>query len=668
MRRELPSWLSAGERRSRPPQVQGPLAAEDVQALLQLLDSRSSAPPGRAAHTTPAHPRPGMAGGEARSSHQGQAVGGSRSGGQGEVVVGRQGAAGAGAGSASKGHRGAAREHSPSSPLSPSGLPSPAVSPFLSAQPAPPAPLPTHTCLSTGPRDQPGAAAAAAPLRVSSSSDPAAPGPGPTAGCGAGAAAAAAAGAVTSQGAQPFLALNIGPGEQGRNRRLAWRVLWPAVVTELRADWARLPTRPAALMAATWAVFAVLQILRSLPFVPRCSTTYWLLLAAQLTAMLAISCVQAAASLKATPQPHPDPHTTPLTLGSTRSGSVHPSLHQTGGPAVACVMQPQGDPSRARSRSGVPSPAPSPALSLAARRLSLRRSWLQSDSLVDADPGSSLPLIHHGHLLEGAGTPGQAAEEDGVAAEQGQGEGGGQGGSSRALTPPDSLKAAGCAASPPTPFPGPALHLHPHDSPRPSGTTLASLAAAAAAGETPGWAGPGHPADSVPAAPPAKSGAGKGVEQPAAAPNLLGESAAALATTLSTACLAGLMGGLLGLGGGMVVGPLLLQLGVQPQVASATSSLMVLFSSSAALLSFAVVGRLNVPYALVFGAASMASSVLGVLVVGSLVRRSGRPSLVVFSLALVMLTGLACITAFGIGTLRAAFTTGEGLGFNDLCA
>jgi hypothetical protein len=39
--------------------------------------------------------------------------------------------------------------------------------------------------------------------------------------------------------------------------------------------------------------------------------------------------------------------------------------------------------------------------------------------------------------------------------------------------------------------------------------------------------------------------------------------------------------------------PLLLQIGVQPQVASATSSLMVLFSSSAALVSYGVLGRIN---------------------------------------------------------------------------
>ncbi|GLI68507.1 hypothetical protein VaNZ11_012951, partial [Volvox africanus] len=59
---------------------------------------------------------------------------------------------------------------------------------------------------------------------------------------------------------------------------------------------------------------------------------------------------------------------------------------------------------------------------------------------------------------------------------------------------------------------------------------------------------------------------------------------------LAATCAAGLAGGLLGLGGGMVMGPLLLHLGLHPQVTAATSGAMVLFSSSAALAQFALMG------------------------------------------------------------------------------
>ncbi len=46
----------------------------------------------------------------------------------------------------------------------------------------------------------------------------------------------------------------------------------------------------------------------------------------------------------------------------------------------------------------------------------------------------------------------------------------------------------------------------------------------------------------------------------------LGDTPGALAATLLIACVAGLVGGLLGLGGGMLIGPLLLELGAHPQV------------------------------------------------------------------------------------------------------
>ncbi len=58
-------------------------------------------------------------------------------------------------------------------------------------------------------------------------------------------------------------------------------------------------------------------------------------------------------------------------------------------------------------------------------------------------------------------------------------------------------------------------------------------------------------------------------------------------------------------------------------------------------------GRMNRDYALVFSAASAVASVLGVLIIGNAVRRSGRTSLVVLSLAAIMLTGCIAVGVFG---------------------
>ena len=70
--------------------------------------------------------------------------------------------------------------------------------------------------------------------------------------------------------------------------------------------------------------------------------------------------------------------------------------------------------------------------------------------------------------------------------------------------------------------------------------------------------------------------------------------------------------------------PLLLELGVHPLISTATSSLMVLFSASSAMLSLAFNSALNVEFALIFGLSCLGASLLGVLGVSHLVRKSGK--------------------------------------------
>lgn len=60
--------------------------------------------------------------------------------------------------------------------------------------------------------------------------------------------------------------------------------------------------------------------------------------------------------------------------------------------------------------------------------------------------------------------------------------------------------------------------------------------------------------------------------------------------------LAGMVGGLLGLGGGFILGPLFLELGIPPQVASATSTFAMSFSSSMSVVQYYILKRFPVPY------------------------------------------------------------------------
>jgi uncharacterized membrane protein YfcA len=109
---------------------------------------------------------------------------------------------------------------------------------------------------------------------------------------------------------------------------------------------------------------------------------------------------------------------------------------------------------------------------------------------------------------------------------------------------------------------------------------------------------------------------------------------------------AGVLAGLIGMGGGFLLGPLLLSLSVHPQVSSATSALMVLFSSSSAAIAFAVDGRLDLTLAAVFGSVTCVFGFLGCTTLAKVVKKHGA-SVVVFLLAFVMILGLVATVTFG---------------------
>ncbi|RXH76941.1 hypothetical protein DVH24_019829 [Malus domestica] len=63
--------------------------------------------------------------------------------------------------------------------------------------------------------------------------------------------------------------------------------------------------------------------------------------------------------------------------------------------------------------------------------------------------------------------------------------------------------------------------------------------------------------------------------------------------------LGGTVGGLLGSGGGFILGPLLLEIGVIPQVASATATFVMTFSSSLSVVEFYLLKRFPIPYGVI---------------------------------------------------------------------
>jgi uncharacterized membrane protein YfcA len=132
--------------------------------------------------------------------------------------------------------------------------------------------------------------------------------------------------------------------------------------------------------------------------------------------------------------------------------------------------------------------------------------------------------------------------------------------------------------------------------------------------------------------------------------------------------IAGLIGGISGLGGGMVVNPLLLALGTPPQVASATSGLLVFYSGTTAALGALMLERLPVIYAGIYLAVTIVGSYIGVTLVSKAIKKTGRPSLIVLVLGLVMLLAGAVVAGVGIYEAVHNIQTGKYMGAYDYCS
>ncbi|KAH9604961.1 hypothetical protein KSS87_001778 [Heliosperma pusillum] len=131
--------------------------------------------------------------------------------------------------------------------------------------------------------------------------------------------------------------------------------------------------------------------------------------------------------------------------------------------------------------------------------------------------------------------------------------------------------------------------------------------------------------------------------------------------------LAGMVGGLLGLGGGFILGPLFLELGVPPQVSSATATFAMTFSSSMSVIEYYLLKRFPVPYALYFMAVATVAAFVGQHVVRKLIIIMGRASLIIFILAFTIFVSAVSLGGVGISNMIGKIERHEYMGFENLC-
>lgn len=121
----------------------------------------------------------------------------------------------------------------------------------------------------------------------------------------------------------------------------------------------------------------------------------------------------------------------------------------------------------------------------------------------------------------------------------------------------------------------------------------------------------------------------------------------------------GMLAGALGLGGGVIFNPVLLTMGLPPQVSGACSLYMVFFSKIASCLVYILNGQLNIMYSLWVGLWASLGGVIGSLALIMYVKYGGRQSTIVFILVFEFVISVSLIPYFGTMQVKADHDGGK---------
>lgn len=86
----------------------------------------------------------------------------------------------------------------------------------------------------------------------------------------------------------------------------------------------------------------------------------------------------------------------------------------------------------------------------------------------------------------------------------------------------------------------------------------------------------------------------------------------------------GILSGMLGIGGGLIINPLLLNMGYLPLVASALSAFVVLFTSASTSTQFLILGAFDLKNAVYVALLSTVGSIIGCIFLRALMKKYKR--------------------------------------------
>lgn len=129
----------------------------------------------------------------------------------------------------------------------------------------------------------------------------------------------------------------------------------------------------------------------------------------------------------------------------------------------------------------------------------------------------------------------------------------------------------------------------------------------------------------------------------------------------------GVISGTVGLGGGVMISPLLLELHVHPQTAAATSTFITLFASTTATVAFGLDDRLNLQYMALYAPLCLIGGFFGVFILTGLIKKYKITALVSLMVGVLVLVSAGLVVGFALRESIEDIINGDPLHVDDLC-
>jgi len=126
--------------------------------------------------------------------------------------------------------------------------------------------------------------------------------------------------------------------------------------------------------------------------------------------------------------------------------------------------------------------------------------------------------------------------------------------------------------------------------------------------------------------------------------------------------LAGVFAGMFGIGGGIVKGPLMVEMGILPEVSSATAAFMILYTASSATVTYMAFDQIAYQFAPWFFLVGVVFTAIGQKAVTDHINRTGKKSLIVHLIAAIV--GVSTLL-MGYQSVRSAMESNKG--FSGIC-